>query len=98
MTEVTSMDKLKATGQNLGRVFILRSGHLHSANLWCYEEKLPNLKWKTWPKQLLGSLPLDVTLPVTSNKLGLLLIILKTHKHYNYLQSVLKLETIYKSY
>jgi hypothetical protein len=26
-------------------------------------EKLPNLKWKTWPKQLLGSLSLTFALP-----------------------------------
>jgi hypothetical protein len=26
--------------------------------LCCYETKLPNLKLKTWPKQLLGSLQL----------------------------------------
>jgi hypothetical protein len=79
ITEVTSMDKLKATGQNLGRVFILRRGHLHSANFLWYQVKLPNLKQKTWQKQLIGSHPLDVTLPVTSNKLGFLNILQNTN-------------------
>ncbi len=56
------MDKLQLTGRNLGRVFNLRSGHLHAAHLWCYQVKLPNLKLKIWPKQLLGSLPIDFAL------------------------------------
>jgi hypothetical protein len=52
------MDKLKLTGQNLGRVFnsrLVRAcigyGNVHIT-------KQPNLKLKTWPKRLLGSLPL----------------------------------------
>jgi hypothetical protein len=53
------MDKLQLTGQNLGRVFNFRSGCLHSAHLRRHQVKLPNLKLKTRPKQLLGSLPLD---------------------------------------
>ncbi len=32
--------------------------------LCCYEVKLPNLKLKLLPKQLLGSLPLDIVIPV----------------------------------
>jgi hypothetical protein len=32
--------------------------------LSCFETKLPNLMLKTRPKQLLGSLPLDIALPV----------------------------------
>jgi hypothetical protein len=31
--------------------------------LSCFETKLPNLMLKTQPKQLLGSLPLDIALP-----------------------------------
>jgi hypothetical protein len=58
------MDKLQLTGRNLGRVFNFRSGHLHVAHLWCYQVKLPNLKLKTLPKQLLGSLPLVFVLHV----------------------------------
>jgi hypothetical protein len=58
------MDKLQPTGRNLGQVFNFRSGHLHSVHLWCYLVKLPNLKLKTRPKQLLGSLSLDIALPV----------------------------------
>jgi hypothetical protein len=57
------MGKLQLAGQNLGRVFNFRSGHLHSAHFWCYQVKLPNLKLKTRPKELPGSLPLDITLP-----------------------------------
>jgi len=53
-------------GRNLSRVFFFRSGHLHAANLWCFRVKLPNLKLKTRPAQLLDSLPLDITLPVQS--------------------------------
>jgi hypothetical protein len=62
-----SMEKLELTGQNLGRVFNFKCGHLHSAHLFCYMVKLRNLKLKTQPKQLLGSLPLDVALPKQSN-------------------------------
>jgi hypothetical protein len=58
------MDKLPPTGRNLGHVLNFRSGHLHSAHLWCYPVKLPSLKLKTWPKQRLGSLPLEIVLPV----------------------------------
>jgi hypothetical protein len=57
------MDKLQLTGQNPGRVFNFRSCHFHSAHLWRYRVKLPNLKLKTRPKQLLGSLPLDIAFP-----------------------------------
>ncbi len=64
-----AMDKLQLTGQNLGGVFNFRSGHLHSGHLWCYPVKLPNLKLKTRPKQLLGFLPLDIALPDGTLKL-----------------------------
>jgi hypothetical protein len=58
------MDKLlQLTGQNLGQVFNFRFGHWHAEHFWCYQAKLPNLKVKTQPKQLLGSLPLVITLP-----------------------------------
>ncbi len=57
------MDKLQLTGQNLGRVFNFRFGHLHAEHFWCYQVKLPNLKLKTQSKQLLGSLPLVIALP-----------------------------------
>ncbi len=58
------MDKLQLTGLNLGRVFNFRFGHLHAEHFWCYWEELPNLKLKTRPKQLLGSLPLFKALNV----------------------------------
>jgi hypothetical protein len=57
------MDKIQPTGQNLGRVFNSRRGCVHAKRLHCFETKLPNLKLKTWPKQLLGSLLLDIALP-----------------------------------
>ncbi len=53
-----SLDKLQPTGQNLGRVFNYRSGHVHAVHLLCYEVKLPSLKLKNLPKQLLGSITL----------------------------------------
>jgi hypothetical protein len=58
-----TMDKLQLTGQNLGRVFNFRSGHLHTAAFLVLSVKLPNLQLKTQPKQLLGSLPLVIALP-----------------------------------
>jgi hypothetical protein len=57
------MYKLQPTGQNLGRVFNFRFGHLHAEHFWCYQVKLPNLKLKTRPKQLQVSLPLVIALP-----------------------------------
>jgi hypothetical protein len=57
------MDKLQLTGQNLGRVFNFRSGHLHAATFFVLSVKLPDLKAKTRPKQLLGSLLLVIMLP-----------------------------------
>jgi hypothetical protein len=54
------MDKQHPKGHNLARVFNFRSGNLHAAHLWCCRVKLPTLKLKIWPKQLLGSLPLDL--------------------------------------
>jgi hypothetical protein len=59
-----TMDILQLTGQNLGRVFNFRFDHLHAEHFWCYQVKLPNLKLKTRPKQLLGSLLLVIALTV----------------------------------
>jgi hypothetical protein len=56
------MDKLQLTGQNLGRVFNFRSGHLLAATFLVLSVKLPNLQLKTRPKQLLGSLLLAIAL------------------------------------
>ncbi len=47
----------------MGRVFNFRNGHVHVVHFLCYGLKLPNLKLKTQPKQLLGLLPLDITFP-----------------------------------
>jgi hypothetical protein len=57
------MDKLQLTGQNLGRVFNYTSDRMFVMHLFGYEAKLPNLKLKTRPKQLLGYLPLVFALP-----------------------------------
>jgi hypothetical protein len=67
------MDKLQLTGQNLGRVFNSRSGRVHALQLHFSETKQPNLKLKTRPKQLLGSLPLVIALPgqMLGQKLGM---------------------------
>jgi hypothetical protein len=57
------MDKLQLTTQNLGRVFNSRGGNVYAMHSCGYQSKLPNLKLKTQPKQLLGSLPLGFALP-----------------------------------
>ncbi len=57
------MEKLQLTGQNLGRLFNFRNGHLHAAHLWHYRPKRPSLKLKARPKQPLVSVLLDVTIP-----------------------------------
>ncbi len=49
------MDKLKLTGQNLGRVFNSKLGRACKCSAIAYITKQPNLKMKTRPKQLLGS-------------------------------------------
>ncbi len=60
------MDKLQLTGRNLGRIFNSKSGHVHALQLPFSETEQPNLKLKTRPKQLLGSLPLVIVLPGVS--------------------------------
>jgi hypothetical protein len=94
------MCKLLLTGQNLGRVFNFRSGHLHAATFLVLSVKLPNLQLKTRPKQLLGSLPLVIAIPdlgckqlskkrvVVQNKLNLLLKIIFSHEYYDYSQLI----------
>ncbi len=57
------MVNLQLTGRKLGRVFNFRNGRVHAVHFLCYGTKLPNLELKTQPKQLLGSLPLDIALP-----------------------------------
>jgi hypothetical protein len=58
------MDRLQLTGQNLGRVFYFRYGRVRAVHFLCLGVKLPNLKMKTQPKQVLGSLLLDIALPL----------------------------------
>jgi hypothetical protein len=57
------MDKLKLTGQNLGRVFNSRLRRARICRARAYITKQPNLELKTQPKQFLGSLPLAFVLP-----------------------------------
>ncbi len=57
---VCLLDKLTLTGRNLGRVFNCRTCKGHAI-----EHITKYLKLKTWPKQLLDSLPLNFTLPDT---------------------------------
>ncbi len=59
------MDKLKLTGQNLGSVFNSKLCRACIGHAIVHITKQPNLKFKTWPKQLLGSLPLAFALPDT---------------------------------
>ncbi len=54
--------QLQPTGRNLGWVFNFRFGHLLAEHFRCCQVKLPNLKMKTQPKKLLGSLPLVLAL------------------------------------
>jgi hypothetical protein len=60
------MDKLQLAEQNLGQVFNSRSGRVFAVHTRCYWTKPPNLKLKTQPEQLLGSLLLDIALPETT--------------------------------
>ncbi len=64
------MDKLQLAGRNLGRVFNSRSGCTHTMYFNPCKAKRPNLKLKTWPKQLLGCLTLDIVLPATTQVLA----------------------------
>ncbi len=57
------MDKLHLTGQNLGRVFNSRLGCAWICRSIAYVTKQSNLKFKTRPKQLLGSLLTAFALP-----------------------------------
>jgi hypothetical protein len=59
----SSMEKLQLTGPNLGQVFNFRAGCVHAMHLCSYIVKLPKLKLKIRPKQLLGLLKLDAVLP-----------------------------------
>jgi hypothetical protein len=61
------MLKHKLTGQNLGQVFNSRLGRACTCHAIEHITKRPNLKLKTWPKQLLGSLPLAFSLPRQAN-------------------------------
>jgi hypothetical protein len=57
------MVKLQLAQWNLGIVFNFSSGDLHAAHLWCYGEKLPNIKFKTQSKEFIGSTRLEIMPP-----------------------------------
>jgi len=57
-------DKVKLTGRNLAPVISSRNGRSYAMHLLCNAAILPNLELKTQPKQLLGSILLNVTLPM----------------------------------
>ncbi len=61
------MDRLQLTGRNQGRVFNPRSCRVRALQLHFSETKQHNLKLKTRPKQLLGSLPLVIVLPTATD-------------------------------
>ncbi len=50
------MVKYKLAGQNLGRVFNFGHGRAFALFTSFVIAKLPDLKWKPWPKQLLSPL------------------------------------------
>jgi hypothetical protein len=52
------MDKLELAGQNLGQVFNFIHGRAFALCTFFTLVKRSNLMLKTWPKQLLGYLPL----------------------------------------
>ncbi len=57
------MDKLKPTGETFGRVFNSSLGRVCICRKIAYITERSNLKLKTGPKHVLGSLPLAFTLP-----------------------------------
>ncbi len=63
-----TMDKIMLTGQNLGRVFNSRLGRACIHHAIVHITKQPNLKLKTWSKQLLGYIPLAFVLPAQTEQ------------------------------
>ena len=57
------MDKLELTGQTWAEFSTVEVGYVYAVHLLCSKTIQPNLKLKTVPKQLLGSVPLDIVLP-----------------------------------
>jgi hypothetical protein len=58
-----SMDKSQLTGCLQGPVYNFKCDRVHVIQLHCFETKLPNLKLKTRPKQLLVSVLLGYYAP-----------------------------------
>ncbi len=57
------MVQLQLTGQNLAKFSTLELAGANAIRFPLCGAKRPNLKLKTWPKQLLGSLLSDTVLP-----------------------------------
>ncbi len=58
-----TLHKLKLARQNLGRVYNFRCRRAFVPYTSFWTAKLPSLKWKNKPKQLLGYLPFTFALP-----------------------------------
>jgi hypothetical protein len=80
------MDKLKLKGLNLDRVFHSRLGRACIGHAVVHITKQPNLKLKTEPKQLLGSLLLTFALPGTY---------FRSHMRYSLIWEPLRSATIF---
>jgi hypothetical protein len=61
-----ALDKLKRTGQNLGRVFNSRFRHACEWHAFVQITTQPNLKLKTRPKQLFRFSPVSFCAPLSS--------------------------------
>jgi hypothetical protein len=57
------MEQFQLTGKNWAKISTLEMAGAHAIRFPLCGVKRPNLKLKTWPKQLLGSLLLDTVLP-----------------------------------
>jgi hypothetical protein len=61
------IDNLQLTGHNLGLVFNSMLGRACICSVIAFITKQPSFKLKPWPKQLLGSRPLDFMLSAWIN-------------------------------
>jgi hypothetical protein len=62
-SQAPSMDRLRLTGANMGRVFNCRSSCMHDINFHPFKAKLPSLKLKTPYSTTLWSIPLRYRAP-----------------------------------
>ncbi len=82
------------TGRTLDKVCTSRSGYMLAMQLLSRVAIQPNLELKTWPKQLLGSLLLDIALNCTPVVVSGIKIIVKEWKTLTFLVISHKLEEI----